>query len=94
MNEKKRIKEISDELSITNILDKKVSILSGGQRQRVAIARSIINDPHIILMDEMVSSLNPSLAKDIINFIVEFARERTKTIVLVTHNTQNLSNTF
>ncbi|KGR90129.1 hypothetical protein CD30_13335 [Ureibacillus massiliensis 4400831 = CIP 108448 = CCUG 49529] len=89
-----RIQEVAENLKIDNILNKGVSILSGGQRQRVAIARALINDPSVLLLDEPTSSLNQDLAQDIMNFIVEFAKKNNKTIVLVTHDTQNIPNAF
>lgn len=89
-----RIQEVAENLKIDNILNKGVSILSGGQRQRVAIARALINDPSVLLLDEPTSSLNQDLAQDIMHFIVEFAKKNNKTIVLVTHDTQNIPNAF
>lgn len=89
-----RIQEVAKKLKIDNILNKKVSILSGGQRQRVAIARALINDPRVLLLDEPTSSLNQDLVQDIMHFIVEFAQKNNKTIVLVTHDTQNIPNAF
>lgn len=91
---KNRIKEISEILKIENVLNEKVSLLSGGQRQRVAIARALINDPKILLMDEPTSSLNKDLAQNIMNFIVDLAEENNKTIILVTHDTDNVPNVF
>jgi ABC-type lipoprotein export system ATPase subunit len=89
-----RIQEVAEILKIGDILHKKVNILSGGQRQRVAIARALINEPRVLLMDEPTSSLNQELAEDIMRFIVEYAQKKKKTIVLVTHHTQNIPNAF
>lgn len=89
-----RIQEVAKKLKIDGVLNKGVSLLSGGQRQRVAIARALINDPSVLLLDEPTSSLNQDLAQDIMHFIVEFAKKNNKTIVLVTHDTQNIPNAF
>lgn len=91
---KKSVKEIAAVLKIEEILDEKVSYLSGGQRQRVAIARALINDPKILLMDEPTSSLNKDLAEDIMDFIIKIAHDDNKTIVLVTHDTDNVPAVF
>jgi phosphonate transport system ATP-binding protein len=60
--------------------------LSGGQQQRVAIARVLVQDPDIILADEPVSSVDPSLAVTIVKLLRELARESDKTLVVNLHS--------
>lgn len=60
--------------------------LSGGQQQRLCIARSIINTPKVLLLDEPCSSLDPKSTQLIENLIVELAADHT--VALVTHNMQ------
>lgn len=62
--------------------------LSGGQRQGVAIARAVINDPSILLLDEPTSSMDHSSEEDIKRRLTEFAKD--KTVVLVSHRTSLL----
>ncbi|MEY4757630.1 MAG: hypothetical protein RJA34_2528 [Pseudomonadota bacterium] len=62
--------------------------LSGGQRQGVAIARAVINDPSILLLDEPTSSMDHSSEEDIKRRLAEFAKD--KTVVLVSHRTSLL----
>jgi len=60
------------------------SELSGGEQQRVAIARTLVNDPEIVLLDEPTASVDPELTKGIVDLMNEIARSGT-TIVAVTH---------
>lgn len=60
--------------------------LSGGQQQRVAIARSLVNDPKILLADEPVGNLDSKSANDVIGLLKKLNQEQKKTIALVTHN--------
>ncbi|MEW6001618.1 MAG: ABC transporter ATP-binding protein [Nitrospirota bacterium] len=59
--------------------------LSGGEQQRVAIARALIHDPGIVLADEPTGSLDSQTGKAIMDLMIELAREKEKTIILVTH---------
>jgi phosphonate transport system ATP-binding protein len=60
--------------------------LSGGQQQRVAIARVLLQDPEVILADEPVSSVDPTLAQAIIRLLLALSRERGKTLILNLHS--------
>ncbi|MBI4639098.1 MAG: phosphonate ABC transporter ATP-binding protein [Candidatus Tectomicrobia bacterium] len=59
--------------------------LSGGQQQRVAIARVLVQDPEVILADEPVSSLDPPLARSLIQLLVQIAEEGGKTLLVNLH---------
>ncbi len=80
------ITKICETLEIRQLLNKKVSQLSGGQRQRVAIARSLYNNPKVLLMDEPTGNLDHETAMKIMEYIVKIHNERKITIVLVTHD--------
>lgn len=82
---KKRIQEISEEFEITEILNKKVKYLSGGERQKVTIARALVNDPSVILMDEPSNTLNLRMKDKLIEYI-EVLKRKSKTIVVVSHD--------
>jgi polar amino acid transport system ATP-binding protein len=59
--------------------------LSGGQQQRVAIARALAMEPHIMLFDEVTSALDPELVGEVLEVIRQLTSDRSKTLVLVTH---------
>lgn len=64
--------------------------LSGGQQQRVGIARSLVNNPPIILADEAVGNLDSESAKNVLEILDKLNKEDGKTIIAVTHNPENL----
>jgi predicted ABC-type transport system involved in lysophospholipase L1 biosynthesis ATPase subunit len=61
--------------------------LSGGEQQRVAIARSLTNDPDIIFADEPTGNLDSQTGNGIVDLLLKLARERNKTLLVVTHDT-------
>lgn len=65
---------------------KKTSTLSGGEKQRVAIARLLLQDPKVVLADEPIASLDPSLAKKSIELLVHTTKD--KTLVMVLHHVE------
>jgi lipoprotein-releasing system ATP-binding protein len=60
--------------------------LSGGERQRVAVARSLINDPKLILADEPTGNLDPANAQVISDLLFSVVEKYKKTLILVTHD--------
>ena len=82
----KKASSLLDRMQLNNRLHHKPSELSGGEQQRVAIARSLINDPAIILADEPTGNLDSSNSLIIFDMILQLRAELQQTFILVTHN--------
>ncbi|MCU1441495.1 MAG: amino acid transporter ATP-binding protein [Rhodoglobus sp.] len=80
----KRAMEILDRVGVANQAAKMPAQLSGGQQQRVAIARALAMDPKIMLFDEPTSALDPEMINEVLDVMVELARDG-MTMVVVTH---------
>jgi ABC-type antimicrobial peptide transport system, ATPase component len=81
-----KIEELLKSLDIWELREQYPKALSGGERQRVAIARSLFNDPQLILADEPTASLDSDHAFDVVKLLAKEAHERSKAIVMVTHD--------
>ena len=79
--------ELLDRVGLADRIDHKPSELSTGQQQRVALARTLANNPPIILADEPTGNLDPSSRATVLDFFDELHREG-RTIVMVTHDQQ------
>ncbi|MFB6204519.1 MAG: ABC transporter ATP-binding protein [Candidatus Nanohaloarchaea archaeon] len=80
-----RAKELLERVGLGERLEHRPSQLSGGQRQRVSLARSLANDPDIVLADEPTGNLDTETGDRIMNLLTEL-KEEGKTIVMVTHD--------
>ena len=83
---KKRINEISSDLDIKYFFDRKTGELSSGQKNRVSLAKSLINKPEILLLDEPTASLDPDIGDFIRSYIQEYKSKNKVTILLASHN--------
>ena len=82
---KDKIYNLANRLKIKDKLKKYPKDLSGGQCQRAAIARALINDPHIILADEPTGALDKKTGEEVIDILKELSKKG-KTVLIVTHD--------
>lgn len=82
----KRAKQLLDFVDMGDRINHKPTQLSGGQMQRVAIARSLINDPDVILADEPTGALDSKTGENVMKLLINLNKEKNKSIVIVTHD--------
>ena len=85
-NLRKRVDEISEDLNIKNFYDRKTGELSSGQKNRVSLAKSLINKPEILFLDEPTASLDPDIGDFVRTYIQKYKDENQVTILLASHN--------
>ena len=85
-NLKTKIEYLSDKLRLQDIINKITGELSSGQKNRVSLAKSIINDPTVLLLDEPTASLDPETGDFIRSFLENYQKEQETSILLASHN--------
>ena len=81
-----RIAQLSEALALGDFLDRPSGKLSAGQKTRVALAKALINEPELLLLDEPTASLDPDTADWIRTRLEDYRRARNATILLASHN--------
>ena len=85
-NLKIKIESVSEKLRLNTILNKITGELSSGQKNRVSLAKSIINDPSVLLLDEPTASLDPETGDFVRSFLEDYQKEKKASILLASHN--------
>lgn len=86
----KKVAPLIDRFGVSDFQDRTPTHLSGGQQQRVAIARSLVNNPEILLADEPVGNLDSKNAEAVLELIHDLHTRDKKTVILVTHDPRHL----
>src|ERR1700716_3367441 len=81
-----RIRSLADELDLAEFLDRPTGKLSAGQKTRVALAKALINQPEVLLLDEPTASLDPDTADWVRGRLERYRRERGATVLLASPN--------
>ncbi len=85
-NVRKRIGELAEDLEFTKFLKRPLGKLSAGQRTRVALAKALVNDPELLLLDEPTASLDPDSADWVRSYLENWQQRSSATILLASHN--------
>jgi ABC-2 type transport system ATP-binding protein len=82
----KRVEEMIVDLNLKNFLHKKTGELSSGQKNRVSLAKSLINKPKLLFLDEPTASLDPDVGDFVREYIEKYKKNNELTILLASHN--------
>ena len=85
-NLSERINFLSEKLRLGDLLDKITGELSSGQKNRVSLAKALINDPTVLLLDEPTAALDPETADFIRTFLEKLREEKKISVLLASHN--------
>jgi len=86
--DRERVNDLLDRLGLSGFANREAGDLSGGEAQRVAIARTLYNEPDIVLLDEPASSLDADAARQVETLLSDVMRDLSITAILVTHDTE------
>jgi ABC-2 type transport system ATP-binding protein len=85
-NPKRRIEEMLERFDVARLRDKPIARLSSGENTRVGLAKAMLNEPELLLLDEPTAYLDPEIASQVKEILLEAQRERGMTILYTSHN--------
>ena len=85
-NKEKRIEELVEDLNLNKFLNKKTGELSSGQKNRVSLAKSLINKPKLLFLDEPTASLDPDVGDFVREYLEKYKNNNELTMLLASHN--------
>ncbi|MBI3393030.1 MAG: ABC transporter ATP-binding protein [Nitrospirae bacterium] len=86
----KRVQDVLDRLDLADLAERYTSHLSSGQMTRVCLAKALINDPEVLLLDEPTASLDPDMADRVRKTLVGLRRDRNTAILVTSHNMREI----
>jgi ABC-2 type transport system ATP-binding protein len=81
-----RIAELADQFDLVDLLQRPYGELSAGQRTRVSVAKALLNEPEVLLLDEPTASLDPDIGDRVRTYLEEYQRKSHCTMLLASHN--------
>lgn len=87
--QREKMRRIAQQMGIDSLLERLPGELSGGQRQRVALARCLVREQPILLLDEPFSALDPALRQEMLTLVAEVCREKQLTLLMVSHSVED-----
>tara|TARA_A100001015_G_scaffold105524_1_gene117084 strand:- start:1304 stop:1807 length:504 start_codon:yes stop_codon:yes gene_type:complete len=85
-NKLERIEELIEDLNLSNFLNKNTGELSSGQKNRVSLAKSLINKPKLLFLDEPTASLDPDVGDFVREYLEKYKNKNQLTMLLASHN--------
>ncbi|MCR5146265.1 MAG: ABC transporter ATP-binding protein [Clostridia bacterium] len=88
----KKFEDLCDLLGIRSLINRQIGDLSGGQRQRIMLARALIREPELLILDEPCSGLDINITKEFYDTLIKLNKEKHLTIIMATHDLDEVEN--
>lgn len=88
-SQREKMQHIARQMGIGELMQRLPGELSGGQRQRVALARCLVREQPVLLLDEPFSALDPALRQEMLTLVSDVCRERQLTLLMVSHSVED-----
>lgn len=87
--QREKLHHIARQMGLENLLERLPGELSGGQRQRVALARCLVREQPVLLLDEPFSALDPALRQEMLTLVGDVCRDQQLTLLMVSHSVED-----